>query len=204
MKAAFTEAHLNLWFKNILLLGAFTMIFAYGKASIEMTRLREEYSQYKQETDDQLMTLSHGMDTVLDNKRKASFMRNEVVCLAKNIYFEARSESREGQLAVAQVTRNRVESGDYPRTYCGVVYQRKDTGCQFSWVCDGKADEVNNMSAYKRALTIAQDVLLKNVNSRIIGTDVMFYHANYVKPHWSDDMQEVTTIGQHTFYRHGN
>lgn len=204
MKAAFTEAHLNLWFKNILLLGAFTMIFAYGKASIEMTRLREEYSQYKQETDDQLMTLSHGMDTVLDNKRKASFMRNEVVCLAKNIYFEARSESREGQLAVAQVTRNRVESGDYPRTYCGVVYQRKDTGCQFSWVCDGKADEVNNMSAYKRALTIAQDVLLKNVNSRIIGTDVMFYHANYVNPSWSDKMEEVTTIGQHTFYRHGN
>jgi spore germination cell wall hydrolase CwlJ-like protein len=204
MKAEFNEATLTLWFKIILLMAMFVAILAYGQAALQLQRVTKEYAEYKSETENQLWTMSHGMDALVDNRRQASFKRNEIVCLAKNIYFEARSEEREGQLAVAQVTRNRVESGDYPKTYCGVVYQRKDTGCQFSWVCDGKADEVNDMSKYRQALKIAQDVLLKNVNSRIIGTDVMFYHANYVKPAWSNTMEEVTTIGQHTFYRHGN
>jgi spore germination cell wall hydrolase CwlJ-like protein len=87
----------------------------------------------------------------------------EVVCLAENIYFEARAESLEGKAAVANVTRNRVESKDYPNTYCGVVQEgpvreswktRKDKSladedriyypikhrCQFSWYCDGERD----------------------------------------------------------------
>ena len=87
----------------------------------------------------------------------------EVVCLAENIYFEARAESLEGKAAVANVTRNRVESNKFPNTYCGVVQEgpvreswktRKDKSladedrvyypikhrCQFSWYCDGERD----------------------------------------------------------------
>ena len=87
----------------------------------------------------------------------------EMICLAENIYFEARAESIEGKAAVANVTRNRVESDQFPNSYCDVVYQgpvreswktkqnpdlkaservyypRKHK-CQFSWYCDGKKD----------------------------------------------------------------
>jgi len=87
----------------------------------------------------------------------------ELSCLAQNIYFEARAESIQGKMAVANVTRNRVKSADFPNTYCGVVKDgpvreswktRKDAGlskeqriyyprkhrCQFSWYCDGEKD----------------------------------------------------------------
>lgn len=63
-------------------------------------------------------------------------------CLAQAIYFEARSEPLEGQLAVGQVVMNRVESNAYPDTTCEVVFQneRMRHRCQFSFACDGKSD----------------------------------------------------------------
>jgi len=92
-----------------------------------------------------------------------NYMHQEMMCLAENIYFEARAEGIEGKAAVANTTRNRVQSKDFPNTYCGVVYQgpvreswktkqnpdlaEKDRvyyprkhRCQFSWYCDGKKD----------------------------------------------------------------
>ena len=72
--------------------------------------------------------------------------QTEIECMAKNIYFEAAIESTAGQLAVAQVTLNRVKSKHYPNTVCEVVYEGphhasghpKRDRCQFSWYCDGK------------------------------------------------------------------
>jgi spore germination cell wall hydrolase CwlJ-like protein len=92
-------------------------------------------------------------------------MHQEMICLAENIYFEARAEGMDGKAAVANVTRNRVESEQFPNTYCGVVYQgpvreswktkkQKDLAdservyypiknrCQFSWYCDGEKDMI--------------------------------------------------------------
>lgn len=131
----------------------------------------------------------------------------EQECLAKNIYFEARNEPYEGKLAVATVTRNRVESGIYPDTYCDVVWQqtkRKDNGkkvAQFSWTLDGKPDNPYNLELYQEALEIAEEVLRYGKKSAIIGDRVYHYHAVYVQPKWSRYMKRVTRIGNHIFYR---
>lgn len=131
----------------------------------------------------------------------------EVKCLADNIYFEAKSEPYEGQLAVAQVTLNRVEHPQYPKTVCGVVWQQsKDRRsgrrvAQFSWTLDGRSDIPKSKSAYEEAYAIAEEALLYGTKSAIIGTDALFYHANYVKPRWARRMDRVAQIGNHIFYQ---
>jgi spore germination cell wall hydrolase CwlJ-like protein len=130
----------------------------------------------------------------------------EVKCLADNIYFEAKSEPYEGQLAVAQVTINRVEHPQYPKTVCGVVWQQgrdRRTGkrvAQFSWTLDGKPDVPKSKTAYEEAYAIAEEVLLYGVESAMIGTQVIYYHANYVNPRWRN-VQRVAKIGNHIFYQ---
>lgn len=143
-------------------------------------------------------------DIIRDLRKKLShvdFIRNETECLAKNIYFEAHLESTEGKLAVATVTMNRVQSHIFPGTVCGVVLDRSNNGCQFSWVCDGKTDIVQDRRAYIESVRIAEDVLLSNKRSRIISRDVLYYHANYVKPYWAEKMRKFVEIGTHIFYR---
>ena len=63
-------------------------------------------------------------------------INKQIMCIAKNIYYEAASESHEGKLAVAQVTINRANSKKYPSDFCGVVYQKTGSTCQFSWTCE--------------------------------------------------------------------
>src|SRR3546814_13057986 len=81
------------------------------------------------------------------------------LCLAKNIYFEARSEPLEGKLAVAHVVMNRVASQYFPETVCGVVQDGTEevlNRCQFSWYCDGKPDEIDDLAAWAEATTLAR------------------------------------------------
>lgn len=131
----------------------------------------------------------------------------EVKCLADNIYFEAKNEPYEGQLAVAQVTLNRVDHPEYPKTVCGVVWQQnKDrrTGrkvAQFSWTLDGKPDVPKSKTAYEQAYSVAEEALLYGTQSAIIGTEALFYHANYVKPRWARQMERIARIGNHIFYQ---
>ncbi|MDE1172546.1 MAG: cell wall hydrolase [Parvibaculaceae bacterium] len=121
-------------------------------------------------------------------------------CLAQGVYFEARGESREGQLAVAEVILNRVSSGLYPSSVCGVVYQGAGSkNCQFSFACDGAADRPKNPNAWSRATRIAEQALKNGDNDPLVGRATS-YHADYVNPAWSRKMQEVTRIGRHVFY----
>ena len=130
----------------------------------------------------------------------------EIDCLALNIYFEARNESYEGRLAVAQVTQNRVMSKRYPNSYCGVVWEHRkhpDTGktvAQFSWTLDGKSDTPHNLEVWKECLEIAEEVLIYRKKSDIIDTSVLNYHATYVKPKWSYKLVPVAQIERHIFY----
>jgi N-acetylmuramoyl-L-alanine amidase len=49
----------------------------------------------------------------------------ETECLAASIYFEAKGEPLEGQLAVAEVVKNRAGSGGrFPSSICQVVFQK--------------------------------------------------------------------------------
>lgn len=122
-------------------------------------------------------------------------------CLAKAVYFEARSETELGQLAVAKVVLNRVKDPQYPKTICGVVYQGSDrrNSCQFSFACDGMADEVRSQAAWSRSKTIARRAIAGDQTVRIMSTATN-YHADYVRPKWSRDMRRLIKIGRHIFY----
>lgn len=117
-----------------------------------------------------------------------------VMCLAMNVYWEARDQSLAGQVAVAQVTINRVFSPVYPNDVCSVVYERN----QFSWYWDGKSDVPKEKEAWNRAQMVAKGVLAGSGHSDLKG--VMNYHAVYVKPYWASKMSMVATIGDHIFY----
>lgn len=122
-------------------------------------------------------------------------------CLALNVYWEARSESPEGQNAVAAVTLNRVESQAFPDSVCGVVKQggERRNRCQFSWWCDGKSDRPDDATAWHRARTVAGKALAQGVNDPTDGA--LYYHATYVSPRWAGDFEPTVRIGSHLFYR---
>ncbi|MDP2356745.1 MAG: cell wall hydrolase [Beijerinckiaceae bacterium] len=123
-------------------------------------------------------------------------------CLAEAIYFEARSEPAAGQAAVAQVVLNRVRSGLYPASICGVVYQNRHRymGCQFSFACEGKSLRITEPEPWKVAARIAKEVLDGKTFLADIGGST-HYHANYVRPRWAKRLKKMDTIGSHIFYK---
>ena len=147
----------------------------------------------------QIQDMSNRMEFLeLSYDKKQKVMR-EVECLAKNIYFEAGSEPRAGKIAVAEVTMNRVKSKQFPRSVCGVVYQKTRGTCQFSWVCkDGK--QVRSNTAWRESLQIAENILISKKKYGIIG-NAMYFHADYVEPAWAAEKQLIAQIGAHIFYR---
>jgi spore germination cell wall hydrolase CwlJ-like protein len=119
----------------------------------------------------------------------------ETNCLATAVYFEARGESLEGQLAVARVVMNRAASGRYPPDWCSVVKQP----AQFSFVRHGQFPQADtNSEAWRRAEAVAELAAANIVPS--VGTNVLWYHADYVAPSWRNNLQEVEQIGAHIFY----
>lgn len=128
--------------------------------------------------------------------------KREEQCLAEAVYFEARSESLTGQAAVAQVVLNRAQSGLYPSSICGVVYQnaQRYLGCQFTFACEGKSLRVTEAGAWNRAKKIAADVLRGRTYLAQVGTST-HYHANYVRPYWSKKLNKMDVIGRHIFYK---
>lgn len=122
-------------------------------------------------------------------------------CLTAAIYYEAASESDQGQRAVAQVVLNRVAHPSYPDTVCGVVYQgsERSTGCQFSFTCDGSLARIPNRQFWARAMAVAQAALSGQVE-RSVGL-ATHYHTIAVHPYWAPSLNHVITIGAHRFYR---
>lgn len=123
-------------------------------------------------------------------------------CLTSAIYYEARSESDDGQRAVAQVVLNRVRHPAFPKTVCGVVYQgsNRTTGCQFSFTCDGSLGRgIRSPFAWQRARKIAAAALAGSVFAPVgLATH---YHTTAIHPWWADAMAKAVTIGAHIFYR---
>lgn len=129
-------------------------------------------------------------------------------CMALNIYYEARGSSFADQVAVADVVLNRVDDTRYPDTVCDVVKQgekhasgqMKRNRCQFSWYCDGKADNPKDQDSWIGAQHTAWKIL-KWGEFRGITEGATHYHAHYVNPGWARDLTLVGTIGVHKFYR---
>ena len=120
----------------------------------------------------------------------------ELSCVATAVYFEARGEPFDGQLAVAEVILNRARSGRYPASYCGVVKQP----AQFSFVRRGQFPRVDERSAaWNYAQSIARIAGKQLVEA--LPNDVLWYHADYVAPGWGHRLSKVEKIGAHIFYR---
>lgn len=134
-------------------------------------------------------------------------MIETLLCLALNIYFEARDQEPLGQIAVAQVVLNRVESEDYPDEPCAVVKEGPTYSwapevpvrhrCQYSWYCDGLSDDPKNRQAWGYAVINA---LVAKYTPDVTG-GATHYHAFYVSPAWADHLVPTVTIGDHLFFR---
>lgn len=125
-----------------------------------------------------------------------------LLCMTNALYYEAGNEPEEGQRAVAQVILNRVASGRWPPTVCGVVYQggeRADRGCQFTFSCDGSMARAPYPEAWTRARRVAARALSGEVFAPAgLAT---FYHTLAVRPPWAERVRPVAVIGAHIFYR---
>ncbi len=136
---------------------------------------------------------------------KSPASKKELRCLAQNVYFEARGESADGQLAVALVTMHRVKSRRYPNTICNVVWQRR----QFSWTHDGRSDRPTDRRAWKRAQQIADFILNKYstlpAQSRgaidITNGALHYYAPGLANPYWAKVKIVTREIGGHVFLR---
>lgn len=123
-------------------------------------------------------------------------------CLAQAVYYEARSESEQGQRAVAQVVLNRVRHSAYPASVCGVVYQgpmRAGGGCQFTFTCDGSLAAPPAGPAWQAARRIAADALAGYVEPTV--GNATHYHTLSVFPHWAPTLVKAAMVGSHVFYR---
>lgn len=137
--------------------------------------------------------------TLLDIKynQLTSDAKKQVDCLAENIYYEAGHEPRDGQVAVAMVTMNRVSDPRFPKDICGVVKQKVNSTCQFTWFCEPR--KYINQEVYQRNLEVALHVYAnyENLNDNTYGAK--FYHADYVNPRWK--LEKTAVIGRHIFYK---
>ena len=152
-----------------------------------------------------------------DDAINAKNFNEQIVCMADNIYWEARNQPVKGMWAVALVTDNRVEDKRFPNTHCEVIKQGPTSKwwyeehgkivpirhrCQFSWFCDGKSDDipVYDIDVYRTALIIAQRVFFGSY-SKDITEGATHYHADYVFPAWRKQKTKTLVVGNHIFYR---
>ena len=133
---------------------------------------------------------------LVDKYSAGETLDEQANCLATAVYFEARGETLEGQLAVARVVMNRASSGKYPPDWCSVVKQP----WQFSFVRHGEFPTIDTQSAaWARAQGVARLAIANVVPS--VEQDVLWYHATYVAPSWGRRLSMVERIGAHIFYR---
>jgi len=132
----------------------------------------------------------------------AQMRQAQLDCLARNIYHEAGYEPFEGKVAVAQVTINRAESGEFPSDICKVVYQKnvvyEKVMCQFSWYCEGpSAMKPMNGPVYTESMEVAKKVLLEGFRLPDL-KNALYFHGDYIHPGWNK--KPVAKIGHHIFY----
>jgi hypothetical protein len=126
---------------------------------------------------------------------------SDLACLTDAVYYEARGETVAGQAAVAQVVLNRVRHPAFPKSVCGVVFQRAEAGegCQFSFVCDGSMRREREPNAWRRAQEIAERALEGSVMSTV--GKATHFHVVGLDPGWGPSLARVAQVGLHVFYR---
>ena len=151
------------------------------------------------------LTLSRPLDDLLTfdfaHLAEAEDAAAERQCLSEAIYYEARGETVQGQLAVAEVVLNRVRHRAYPDSICGVVYQgsERGRGCQFTFTCDGSKNRPMQGRAWERSEMAARHALMGF--SAPVTSAATHYHTVAVSPVWSNALVPTRQIGVHLFYR---
>lgn len=179
---------LNQRYLTLLVSGVMLLAFAWMSTSLLMWAVTDKFAK---------------VEPVTASAITAQVRERQLACLARNIYYEAGSESFEGKVAVAQVTMNRTLSGNFPDDVCKVVYQKnivyEKVMCQFSWYCD-KATTVKPIHAgvYEESMNVAKKVLLEGFTLPAL-KDSLYFHGDYINPGWN--REKVAHIGRHIFYR---
>jgi len=141
---------------------------------------------------------------VMNNSSVTAEVRNkQLECLARNIYYEAGNQPFEGKVAVAQVTINRAESGQFPKDICQVVYQKnvvyERVLCQFSWYCEtATMMRPKNTAVFKESEMVARQVLLEGFRLPSL-KNALYFHATHINPKWNKE--KVAIIAGHVFYK---
>jgi spore germination cell wall hydrolase CwlJ-like protein len=141
-------------------------------------------------------------------KKLTKVEKQQVECLAQNVYYEAGYEPTKGQIAVAMVTLNRVHSGKYPKSICATMTQKTEDTCQFSWYCDDykrvKATAYrytkHEKEVFEKSRAVALYTYLNYKHIEDVTYGALFFHTKDVTPKWQN-VQITTTIGNHIFYR---
>ena len=149
-----------------------------------------------------LESLRNAQDLMPAGYITAAEQTRQLECLTRNIYWEAASEPFEGKVAVAQVTLNRMQSGKFANSVCGVVHQKnvfyEKVVCQFSWYCENnhKVRPVHK-PLWRESEEVAKKVLLEGFRLPSL-KNALYYHADYVNPGWK--LPKIEQIGRHIFY----
>lgn len=208
IKSKYNIRGLMLGVTFVLMLAAAMLLVSTSSANIP-SALNENFLETNQDLErfDRMTKLNK------INAKLSAELEAQLECLAKNIYHEARSESRTGQRAVAWVTLNRVSDPKFPNTVCGVVYQgRVDANgnplrhqCQFSWYCDGKSDRIHDHTEWSNAKDIARTVWHNHKKNPDIDPTMgsTMYHATWMEsfPSWARSHAKVVRIDNHVFYK---
>ena len=144
-------------------------------------------------TDDDAISASSLVELV-NAQDVVDSLSNEEHCLAGAVYFESKGESLTGQLAVARVILARANSGRFPKTLCGVVFQKS----QFSFVRGADMPPIATGSKnWRHAVAISKIALNDSWKSPVEGA--LFFHARHVSPGWR--LTRIGSIDNHIFYR---
>lgn len=193
---------INLTIRNVVVALTIGVLFASTNALAEQgpTNLAKQHVDRIEKNLLPLYVPVPDRSSMLIVKKSEPVVNNiQVLCLAKNIYYEAGGESAKGKAAVAHVTLNRKNSSLFPNSVCNVVNQRYRSSCQFSWVCMKKAPPKQHTETWRESLRIAKQTLAGHTSDPTHGA--LFFHAVYVKPSWSRKFRQTIRIGNHIFYR---
>ncbi len=216
----------NLLLKKMIILPAFITfllstshsVFSFEQLIVNLRTVVKEEMARLNKVDNKYLTRLSGLITydrdylsktsekhffskkALDSLRMPK-MNRELKCLSEALYFEARGEQIEGQIAVADVIINRKNSKRFPSTICGVVSEgaHKKHACQFSYNCDGKLELIYDKKTYRRIVKLSSMIL--NGAFSDVTSGATFFHASEVSPSWSRKFKKTRKIGRHIFYK---
>jgi spore germination cell wall hydrolase CwlJ-like protein len=125
-------------------------------------------------------------------------------CLSEVMYYEARGEGTNGEMAIAEVVFHRLRHGKYGHSICAVVYEGAGSpGCQFSFTCNGELAQRKSYASWRASETLAARILTGEIALGDTTGQATHFHAISVQPDWADDMERTVQIGNHVFYKRG-